>query len=348
MDLFWLVQGSDNSVVKFFANNVKDVFKALQHISNVVQFDSTNCHMLINFFSANVYTSTSDESYDIILRNVIELFNHNNIVIPDEFIIDCKKFVVADFFNHLLLSCIEYNKKLGTVPNNNFIKYIRIYAGSSYNDYNMNKKTIEALLANLKNVDPFIVEELFLIHNKQIRDYLILHINFDELKLKQYAFSKMFRSIDEITASVEPKRKNVTTKRKIDFSSETFATFREDTYETKTDEIQKQMVFVVEINGTELTNIRYEEYSVCSHSDVFILRHVKDVEINIQDDSCTLYRSIVHKNKFIRVFSKNIQIDILILDLADKTKEVAHYVISKSNKSKMILVRVNNSNVIKN
>lgn len=302
-----------------FGDDIKYVYQMVELTKNLVQIDSTNYHLLINLFDGIV---SGYQEYDRISPYVFDLLKRNNIILSDDFIVSGKKFIETQYYYKFLLACIEHNKQYGILPKNTLIKYLEI---DTYPKYD--KSLMEQLLSHFKNVDPVDVEELMSIHKKKMRDHLIEHIDFDIDKLKRYAYRKIIRDADEFEANLKKlKAERKGSKKRKSYTVET--KLEQEPNQINDSNLDKKAL-IIEIIGTKITNVKCESDNSWRRDDMFNLHCVKEVDVllPIAPENYEHYSSLFYNDKFIRVYGRKHQIDILIWDLTNTLQPVNHYYI---------------------
>ena len=306
-----------------FPTEGKQFYRTIECLMNLVNVDSTNYLLLINMFDPIV---SGYKAYDRIDKYVFVLLKLHNIIISDEFIVSSKKFVTNENYYKFMSSCIEHNKQLGILPKYELIKHLD-FCPHDYHKYD--KPIVENLLSNFKNVDPVDVEDLLSIYKKKIREHLITHIDFDVNKLKRYAFASIFEDADVLEAKIKKlkTKNNKSKKRKTITSSDNKST--DPVTPSPDDEYLEKEMIVIDVTGTKISNILYKKDDYCQMSDMFGLND-KVIKIFIPNNFYAHYSSLFYENKFIRVYSRNNKIDILIWNLKDLSKKVNHYHLIKN------------------
>lgn len=380
IDLLWIIgdDGYDMNRRIPDSDKQKNVNNAIELLYKLVHIDQTDYHLLINLLNSHLngeHYITNKENAKFIFSSIINLLNCNSIIISDRFMMHCTRYVTDWMFFDFLLMCVEHNKKFGIKPNNKLLSLLRFDLWSM--DYDEN--TIKRLLEHFDNVNPTDVELLVRrCSRKEICEILVRNIKFDKEKLALYAFSNIMKEVatvdpfdkslssNLIYTKLNKKRKNLCTpsqencrfnlEKKLcelykepDFTETDFNTHNfESAFDQEIDKFDKYKhnVIRIEINGTKLGDISYIEDT--RRENMFKFYFVEDIEIYVPNNTYMHYESIIRKNRFIRVFSRNFKIDILIWDLNDKSMKVNHYHINKcKNNNNLVSLCKNDDETIK-
>lgn len=371
IDLLWLLRRD------LTTNGVDDMNEEIELLIKFVDIDSSNYHIVMNLFNEklnNIFYMTDTNKVRIIFSYVFKILKQNKIIISEKFMLYSTVYIKYKSIVEFLIMCIEHNKTFGVNPNN---KIIRLLDFDSWKFDNVDIANINNLIDNFKNVDPEDVKKILNIgygYDPKLFKYLIENINFDIKKLARLTFADKLADIEDFNKKklanennklIIKKRKIINKNKELHDTNTEIKLVEMFDDSCKIDELNDNISdkeldnfckyetegIRIELDGVNIKTVEYIE-RICRYRSMFSFYFTKDIEISVPNDTYMHYESLVKNNRFIRVLSKNHQIEIIICDMntndtnnTNNMKVYHHYITKSKNHDKYKNININKKEI---